>query len=247
MSRKTKRTRINNNQHYPLDAKLNLELKQINPLTKNQERAFNSFYKKHQFLHGWAGTGKSFIGIYLALREIFSSHSPYKKLTIVRSLVQTREMGHLPGKANEKGSPFESPYSAICSELFSRGDAYTVLKQKGIVEFMSTSFVRGITLNDTIVLVDECQNLTNHELNSVMTRMGKNCKIIFAGDLRQVDLNRRKEYSGLSDFIKIIKEMNRFEFIEFTDEDIVRSEDVKNYIITRTRLEDAGKIETCLN
>ena len=240
--RKTQ-TRDQNQKHYALDNKLNLEAKHFNPLTQNQEVVFKQFSRKHLFLHGMAGTGKSFIAIYLALKEIFSSQSPFKKLIIVRSLVQTRDMGHLPGSDKDKMKVYEAPYIPICAEIFGRGDAYTLLKQKGIIEFISTSFIRGITVNDSIVLVDECQNLTAHEMHSVMTRIGNYCKIVFAGDIRQTDLNKRKELSGISDFIKIIKCMNCFEFVEFQEEDIVRSALVKNYIITKNRLEDDGIIQ----
>lgn len=229
-------------QHYALDTKLSLNLKQINPLTTNQDLVFRGFNKKHLFLHGLAGTGKSFIAIYLALKEILSTQSPFKKLVIVRSLVQTRDMGHLPGNTADKMKVYESPYIPICAEIFGRGDAYAVLKQKGIIEFMSTSFVRGITLNDSIVLVDEYQNMVAHELHSIITRIGNYCKIIFAGDLKQTDLNKRKELSGLSDFMKIIQNMNCFEFVEFKEEDIVRSKTVKDYIITKNKLEEAGII-----
>lgn len=232
--------------HYALDNKLNLNIKSFSPLTHNQEIVFKNFIRKHLFLHGSAGTGKSFIAIYLALREIFSSQSPFKKLIIVRSLVQTREMGHLPGSDKDKMKVYEAPYHPICAELFNRGDAYTLLKQKGIIEFMSTSFIRGITLNDSIVLVDECQNLNANEMHSIMTRVGNHCKIVFAGDIRQTDLNKRKELSGISDFITIISRMNCFEFVEFDEDDIVRSALVKNYIITKNKLEDEGLIQVSI-
>jgi len=234
------------NQQYALDTKLNLDLHHVTPLTRNQEIAFHAFNKKHLFLHGFAGTGKSFIVAYLALREIFSYNSPFKKLVIVRSTVQTREQGHMPGNDKEKNKYFEIPYTPIMSDLFGRGDAYQLLKQKGIVEFMTTTFIRGITINDAIVLVDECQNMTAHELHSIITRIGTNCKIVFAGDIRQTDLNKRKEVSGLSDFMKIIQRMNCFEFIEFLEEDIVRSPFVKSYIVTKSKLEDDGTIEAAI-
>jgi phosphate starvation-inducible PhoH-like protein len=230
-------------QHYALEQKLSLEIKEMSPLTANQDRVFKSFYRKHQFLHGLAGTGKSFIAIYLALKEIFSSHSPYKKLVIVRSNVQTRENGHMPGNDKEKNKYFEIPYIPICNEIMGRGDAYMLLKQKGLIEFITTTFIRGITLNNCIVLVDECQNMNAHELHSVITRVGNNCKIVFAGDVRQTDLNKRKEVSGLADFMKIIQHMNCFEFVEFVEEDIVRSGFVKSYILTKNRLEDSDQID----
>ena len=246
MSRKARKRSIDRSQkNYALDSinsKVNLELNHIDPLTKNQELAFKAYPRKHLFLYGTAGTGKSFLGSYLSFKDILSFQSPYKKLIIVRSAVQTRDIGHMPGNDKEKMKHYEPPYQLIFSELFGRGDAYEVLKKKGLIEFISTSFIRGITISDAVILVDECQNLTAHEMHSVITRVGKNCKIIFAGDIKQVDLNKRKELSGVSDFIKIIKKMNCFEFIHFQPEDIVRGPLVKSYIITKEELEERGEI-----
>lgn len=223
----------------------NLEFKnEIKPITLNQKRAFDAYHEnKNLMLHGTAGTGKSFISLYLALNEIFNSNR-YRKLVIVRSIVQLRDMGFLPGNQKEKMKVFEAPYYAMCTELFGRGDAYDYLKSKNQIEFISTSFIRGITLSDCIVIVDECQNLTSHEANSIITRIGENCKIIFCGDIRQSDLNKRKEISGMADFMKIIKRMNCFEFIEFVVQDIVRSKLVKEYILVRNQLEDMDLIQS---
>ena len=164
-------------------------------------------------------------------------------MVIVRSVVPTRDMGFLPGNQTEKAKVYEAPYYAIFSELFQRGDAYDVLKQKGAVQFMSTSFVRGITLRDCIVVIDEIQNMTASELHSVFTRVGENCKVLMAGDLKQNDLNGKREMSGFADFIRIINKMKSFECIEFNRDDIVRSDLVKDYIITREILEDQRIIE----
>lgn len=244
---KKEKRKFDTTKYYALDNKINLELqKTITPLTQNQEIVFKTFNRKNLFLHGLAGTGKSFIALYLAFKEIFSNSSPYKKIIIVRSLVQTRDMGHLPGSDKEKMKVYEAPYINICSELFGKPDSYFTLKQKGFIEFMSTSFIRGITLNNAIVLVDECQNMISGELHSIITRIGDFCKIIFAGDIKQTDLNKRKEFSGILDFIKIIKQMNCFEFIEFGEGDIVRSHLVKQYIITKNRLEENGTIRVNL-
>jgi phosphate starvation-inducible protein PhoH len=192
-------------------------------------------------LHGYAGTGKSFIGLYLALNELQTSHI-YKKVIIFRSAVATREIGHLPGSDKDKTKIYELPYYDICAKLYGRGDAYEILKSKKLVEFYSTSFIRGITLDDAIVIVDEVQNMTAEELNSLITRMGNNTKVVMCGDVRQTDLNKRKESSGLRDFYKIIQSMNAFELVEFGIDDIVRSKLVKEYIIKRTELEDRDEI-----
>jgi len=214
-------------------------LSKISPLTSTQSEVFDA-YKDNQnlMLHGVAGTGKTFLSLYLALNDVVQGVDQKKKVIIVRSVVPTRDMGFLPGNQKEKARAYESPYYSICNELFGRGDAYETLKSKGIIDFITTSFVRGITLDNCIVVVDEAQNMASMELHSVMTRIGQNCKVIFCGDTRQDDLTseRKKEESGLSQFMRILKRMNSFDFIEFGEEDIVRSDLVKEYIITRNRL-----------
>lgn len=239
LTRKEKRLlKQNKNNNTSNQEKLNFQLKNIEPLTKHQKESFEAYYQgKNLMLHGIAGTGKSFISMYLALNEILTvPDSQYKKLVIVRSVVPTRDMGFLPGNSKEKAQVYEAPYFAICTELFGRGDAYNYLKQKNIVEFISTSFIRGITLNDCIIIVDEIANMTLHELDSVITRVGRNCKIMFSGDFRQSDFTKDHERNGLVDFMKIIERMKSFAFIDFDENDIVRSAMVKDYIIWKDKL-----------
>ena len=205
-----------------------LTLWEIEPLTRNQLRAFES--SKHLILHGLAGTGKTFISSYLAFDDM--SKGNYEKLVIILSAVPTRDIGFLPGTEKEKASVYEEPYKDIANELFQRGDAYEVLKKKGLVEFMTTSFIRGITLKHAVILIDECQNMSFHELDSIITRMGQGCKVIFCGDFRQADLKQ----NGMQEFMQILKRMGEFDFIEFEVEDIVRSDFVKNYIIAKNEL-----------
>jgi phosphate starvation-inducible protein PhoH len=237
LTRKEKRIlRQSGKSHVPQE-KLNFNLKKIEPLTQNQKNTFDMFYQgKNLLLHGIAGTGKSFISLYLSLDQILSGGSPYKKIVIVRSVVPTRDMGFLPGNTKEKAKVYEAPYTAICTELFGRSDAYEYLKSKNLVEFISTSFIRGITLNDCIVVVDEIANCTLHELDSVITRVGKNCKVIMCGDFRQSDFTREHERSGLIDFMKIVQKMKSFGFVDFNENDIVRSSMVKEYIIMKNKL-----------
>jgi len=237
LTRKQRRILQQNGQHEENVLKLNFKLKHFEPLTDNQRITFEKYHDgKNLLLHGIAGTGKSFLSIYLSLQSILSDSSRYKKLVIVRSVVPTRDMGFLPGNNKEKTKVYEAPYLAIFSELFGRGDAYEYLKQKNIVDFISTSFIRGTTLNDCIIVVDEIANMTLHELDSVITRVGKNCKIIFCGDFRQSDFTKEHEKNGLIDFMRIINKMKSFEFIDFTEQDIVRSAMVKEYIIAKDKL-----------
>jgi phosphate starvation-inducible protein PhoH len=216
---------------------IGLNLARIVPLTDNQRLAFDGYeHNRNLMLHGIAGTGKSFLGVYFALREILSGISNKRRLVIVRSVVPTRDMGFLPGNSAEKAAVYEAPYVAICAELFGRGDSYETLKRHGIISFISTSFIRGVTLNDSIVLVDEMQNCSLHELDSVMTRVGKNTRIMFSGDFRQSDFTKDQERAGLKDFMAIINRMRSFVFVDFQKEDIVRSALVKEYIIQKDDL-----------
>ena len=206
------------------------------PITQTQQQTFTAFEKgDNLLLHGLAGTGKTFISMYLALKEVLEEQN-YKQVVVVRSVVPTRDIGFLPGNVKEKSKIYEGPYHAICNELFGRGDAYDILKAKNTIEFMTTSFLRGTTLSNCIVIVDEVNNMTLHELDSVITRLGKNCRILFCGDFRQSDLSKENERRGLMEFMKILQNMRSFSHIEFTHEDIVRSGLVKQYIITKDRL-----------
>ena len=215
----------------------NFNLKKINPLTENQRIAFDSFDDgKHLMLHGMAGTGKTFIALYKAIESLMENTGVQNKIYIVRSVVPTRDMGFLPGNQKEKMKVYEAPYYAICTELFDRSDAYEILKQKNAVEFISTSFVRGITMNNCFVIVDEVNNMTFHELDSVITRIGKGCRVLFCGDFRQSDLTKDQERSGLKDFMRVIGKLNDFVHVDFLEQDIVRSKLVKEYIIARQKL-----------
>ncbi len=202
-----------------------LTLGRIVPITDTQKKAFSS--DKHMVLYGCAGTGKTFISSFLAFEDIFDNY--YNKLIILRSAVPTRDMGYLPGTEKEKAAVYEEPYKDIAHELFQRGDAYEILKQKGLVEFMTTSFIRGVTLRDAVIVVDEYQNMSFQELDSIITRVGDNCRIIFCGDLRQADLDA----NGMREFTQILNYTGLFDFIEFGVDDIVRSGLVKEYIAAK--------------
>lgn len=227
--RKNRQNKNNNQVHH-------FELRKIVPLTTNQEITFEAYNAgKNLMLHGYAGTGKSFISLWLALNQLLNIQSPYERIKIIRSVVSTRDVGFLPGGVKEKQRIYENPYQQICDDLFGRGDGYDILKMKGLVDFEITSFLRGCTLNDMIVIVDEIQNMTFQELDTIITRIGDNSKIIFCGDFRQTDLNER-ERSGLLKFINITKRMSKFSYIEFNKEDIVRSGIVKDYIIRKAEV-----------
>lgn len=209
-----------------------LDLHEIEPLTKNQLLAFES--EKHLVLHGMAGTGKTYISSYLAYDDM--AKGLYDKLIIIRSAVPTRDIGFLPGTEKDKSAVYEEPYKDIAIELFQRGDAYDILKTKRIVHFMTTSFIRGVTLKDAVVIIDECQNMSFHELDSIITRMGDNCRVIFCGDFRQSDFTKTHEQQGMKDFMRVLKVIDEFDMIDFGIEDIVRSSLVKKYIIAKSDL-----------
>mgnify|MGYP006276374005 CR=1 FL=1 len=214
--------------------KNNLELKCIVPKTANQEQVFKDFTNgKNLLIHGLPGTGKSFISLYLALNEI-QNYNEYRSVVIIRSVVPSRDMGFLPGNIKEKSRAYEAPYQSICNELYGRGDAYEILKSKGLVQFETSSFLRGVTLNDSIIIVDECQNMTYHELCTIITRLGKNSRVIFCGDYMQTDLKYDDEREGLIHFMRILHTMRKhFNTIEMQIEDIVRSGIVKEFIIRK--------------
>ena len=215
----------------------------IKPLTPAQEKCFDAYAKqKNLYMYGAAGTGKTFIAIHLALKEILDEKSQYDKLYIVRSLVPTREIGFLPGDHEDKSELYQIPYQNMVRYMFQMPDdasfdmLYGNLKGQGTISFWSTSFIRGTTLDNAIVLVDECQNLNFHELDSIITRLGVNTKIIFAGDASQTDLTRTNERNGVLDFMKIINTMSEFATVEFGIEDIIRSGLVKSYLISKYNL-----------
>lgn len=213
-------------------------LKTISPLTNTQKKVFDEYAKETNLvLHGYAGTGKTFISIYLALNDILNKPFSYEKIFIIRSVVPSRDMGFLPGSIKEKIRVYEEPYKEICDELFGRGDGYDILKMNKVIEFTTTSFLRGKTFNNAIVIVDELQNMVFSELDTVMTRMGENSKIIFCGDFRQTDLTYEKDKNGLNKFLSILKTMKRFSYVEFEKTDIVRSGLVRDYIIEKTEKE----------
>jgi phosphate starvation-inducible protein PhoH len=233
----SKKPKNKTNRQQPPEAQkqaANFELRHIKPLTPNQEKAFNSYkLGYHLMLHGFAGTGKTFCALYLALNEILTGNSIYNKIIIVRSVVPSRDMGFLPGSMKEKAAVYEEPYREICDSLFGRGDGYEILKMRGVVQFTTTSFLRGITFNKAIVILDESQNLSFQEADTVMTRMGDESRILVCGDFRQTDLVKRYEQEGITQLMSITKKINTFEHVEFQKEDVVRSGLVKQYIIQK--------------
>lgn len=225
--------------------KLGLEIKQINPLTHAQTEVFELFPQNHMVMIGAPGTGKTYISIALGLKEVME-YMAYNRIVIVRSAVPTRDLGFLPGTLEEKIALYEAPYIDIVSDLFGRGDAYDILKNKGVVQFMSTSFVRGLTIDNAIVIFDEFQNATTMELHSIITRIGKNTKLVLSGDIKQNDLvgqTKKGSQSGAEQIIEIAKKMKSFEVVQFRKEDIIRSGFVKEYLIVRDDLEERGLIE----
>lgn len=216
--------------------KQHFKINQVEPLTENQKRTFEEWKKnQHLFLHGVAGTGKTFISLALALEQISQRNSGFDKIVIIRSVVPSREMGFLPGSAAEKAAIYEMPYKCIVDELMGREDAYELLKAEGKIEFITTSHLRGLTFTRCLVIIDECQNLSGSEADTVITRIGENSRVIICGDFKQTDL-RPLERGGFLNFLKIIKTLYQFSFIEFDQSDIVRSGLVREYIIAKDRL-----------
>jgi predicted ribonuclease YlaK len=212
----------------------------IDPLTENQKKLFDSYAEqKHLVAYGCAGTGKTFITLYNALREVLDERTPYEKIYLVRSLVATREIGFLPGSYDDKSDIYQIPYKNMVKYMFQMpSDAdfemlYGNLKSQETIKFWSTSFLRGTTLDNSIIIVDEFQNMSYHELDSIITRVGENSKIMFCGDASQSDLQKTNERNGIVDFMTVLRKMPSFDIIEFGVDDIVRSGLVKEYIIAK--------------
>ena len=218
-------------------------LTKISPVTDSQKEVFETWKaEKNQFLFGCAGTGKTFISLYLALQQVLNNETPYDKVIVVRSLIPTREIGFLPGDEEDKAALYQVPYSNMMQFMFEQPNEqafsmlYERLKQQGSFYFLSTSFLRGLTFDNSIIIVDECQNLNFHELDTIITRVGQDSKIFFCGDFGQSDLTKLNERNGLMDFLQILQEMDEFNCTEFNIGDIVRSGFVRNYLIQKTKL-----------
>ena len=215
----------------------------VSPVTDNQKKAFQDYkLGKNLFLYGAAGTGKTFVSLYLALQAVLRNETKYDTVSIVRSAVPTREIGFLPGDEEDKTALFQVPYQNMVKFMFEQPNEqafsilYDRLKNQGSLMFLTTSFLRGITLDNAIIIVDECQNLTFHELDTIITRVGMDSKIMFCGDFFQSDLQRTSDKNGLKHFMSILRGMDSFSNIEFTIGDIVRSGMVKEYLISKIKL-----------
>jgi|TARA_B100000401_G_scaffold125165_1_gene82071 predicted ribonuclease YlaK len=219
------------------------DLVEVKPITDNQKLVFESYKKGlNQFLFGCAGTGKTFVSLYLAFQEVLKNETPYERVVMVRSLIPTREIGFLPGDEEDKAALYQVPYSNMVQFMFKQPNEqafsmlYDRLKAQGSFYFLSTSFLRGLTFDNSIIIVDECQNLNFHELDTIITRVGQDSKIIFCGDFMQTDLTKMGERNGLHDFLRILEEMKQFNCVEFDIGDIVRSGFVRDYLIQKTKL-----------
>jgi phosphate starvation-inducible protein PhoH len=216
------------------------DLKSFSPLTNNQKKFFDAYKRGDYFigLFGSPGVGKTFLTLYKALEEVLDPGISFNKVVVVRSAVQVRDQGFVPGDLDEKMKIYEQPYREICQTLFDKPDAWDRLKEQGKSRFISTTAIRGISIDDAIIIVDESQSMTWHELSSVITRTGHRSKIIFVGDLKQNDLLKNKnDVSGLKEFLRVAETMKEFTMIEFTSEDIVRSSLVKSWIVACEKLE----------
>lgn len=210
------------------------DLKTIEPYTAHQQEVFDAWRDGDNLaLVGTAGTGKTFLGLYLALEQVMDKSTPFDKVEIIRSVVPTRDVGYLPGSLEEKLHAFTGPYRSACHELFDDPKAYEKLIHNNYVSFSSTSYIRGTTFDNTIILVDEMQNLNFHELDSVITRVGHCTKIIFCGDYKQSDFKSASDKEGINTFLRILEQMRHFSVIAFSWEDIVRSDFVRDYIMTK--------------
>ena len=233
LSQKEKRKKESDT-NYIVNNRFNM--RKIDPLTATQEEFFDDYNRGFNIAAvGTAGTGKTMCAMYLGLKDVISNLD-YEKVIIVRSAVQTREQGFVPGTKQQKEAVFTVPYADIAKDLFQRGDAWDILRQKNMVEFTTSSFIRGLTFDNSIIIVDECQSMTYHELDSIITRVGECSKIIFCGDTRQDDLantRHKLDVSGLPEFLNVLDKVPSFRVVQFGINDIVRSGLVKEYILAK--------------
>ena len=217
----------------------------IEPLTENQEKIFKAWDEgKHLFVYGCAGTGKTFTCLYKALYDCLKATPSYERVYLVRSLVATREIGFLPGDHEDKSSLYQIPYKNMVKYMFELGSdndfemLYGQLKAQESIKFWSTSFLRGVTLDNSVVIIDEMQNLNFHELDSIITRVGENSRIVFCGDAMQTDLVKDRERNGIHDFMRILELMpDDFAMVEMNIDDICRSGLVRNYLLAKNHLQ----------
>jgi phosphate starvation-inducible protein PhoH len=209
----------------------------VSPLTPSQLEFFDKYDQDYGLvLSGSAGCGKTFIALFKALEEAKASN--YKKtVTIVRSVVPTRDMGFLPGTQKEKEAAYTTPYESLVNSLYGDSNAWETLCGMGVIQFITTSYIRGITIKNSIIIVDECQNCNFHELDSIITRIGSGSRIIFAGDYNQSDFTHKKDKDGFGKFLKILNRLNYFHEIQFDWSDIVRDGVVRDYVMTREIVE----------
>ena len=220
------------------------QLLTINPIGENQQKVFDAWAKeKNLFLTGSAGTGKTFILLHLAFKAVLDKGEPYDKVILVRSLLPSRDIGFLPGTLQEKSDLYQDPYRILTKYLFEQPSEqaheqlYGKLIGQGSLEFYSTSFLRGQTFDRSIIIVDEASNLTFQELDTIMTRVGQDSKIMFAGDMAQSDLRKNNgDQDGYHNFQMILGEMEEFEVVEFGIGDIIRSGLVRSYLIAKTNM-----------
>ena len=219
------------------------DLNDIKPITENQKEVFSSYEKgQNLFLYGVAGTGKTFVALYNALKDVLDPKSPRERVYIVRSLLPTRDIGFLPGDEEDKSYLYQVPYQNMVRFMFKQPDErsfdqlYNNLRNQGTIDFLSTSFLRGVTIDNGVIIVDECQNLNFHELDTIITRVGQDTKIIFAGDIQQTDLTKTNDRNGILDFVNIMQAMKEVDCIEFDLNDIVRSGMLKSYLIEKIKM-----------
>lgn len=217
------------------------DCKDIVPLTDRQDDAFRSWYQRadsHLALLGSAGVGKTLLACYLGINEVLNPKTPQKQLIIVRAANATKEIGFLPGTKEEKEEIFQLPYFDVFRFLFNRAATYRDMCDAGVIKFTTTSHIRGLTFENAIVIFDEIQSASRHDIDSLATRLGDDSRLIMIGDGYQNDLHSKRgtEVSGFDYAVGMMHKIDDFDVIQFTHDDIVRSGFVKKWIIESERI-----------
>lgn len=219
----------------------NISGKPIKSRSANQQKLIDEYEKKDMiFAVGPAGTGKTYLSIALAVKSL--KEKSIKKIILSRPAVEAGEkLGFLPGDMKEKIDPYLQPLYDALEDMIPQVKLQDMM-EKNIIQIAPLAFMRGRTLNDAVVILDEAQNTTPAQIRMFLTRMGWNTKMIITGDVTQIDLPRGQK-SGLIDAMNILKNIEEISFVNLTGKDIVRHKLVTKIVSAYDKYDKDNSIE----